>query len=74
MKQIIKNNGTEGLELLLAQQVANENEQLKGQELADALNILIADLLNLLKNKREISQDVKDVQNEVITKFNSLSE
>ena len=72
MKKV--NVGTEGLELLLAQKVTNANEQLKGQELADDLNFLIADLFNLLKNKREISQDVKDVQNEVITKFNSLSE
>lgn len=38
------------IKLLLDQKVKNANEQLKGQELADVLNLLIWDYQNTLKN------------------------
>ena len=65
-------NKTKWIEDLLALKVKNANEQLKGQELADALNLLILDYQNL--NKEELSDDVRAVQESVRKDFNSLSE
>ena len=65
-------NKIKWIENLLALKVKNANEQLKGQELADALNLLILDYQNL--NKEELSDDVRAVQESVRKDFNSLSE
>ncbi len=65
-------NKTKWIEDLLALKVKNANEQLKGQELADALNLLILDYQNL--NQEELSDDVRAVQESVRKDFNSLSE
>ncbi len=67
-------NKIKWIENLLALQVKNANEQLKGEKLIDMLNLFILDYQNLLNWKEELSDEVKQVQESVRREFNSSIE